>query len=305
MDRIKIAIQKKGRLHEDTILMFKNAGFRFTKDSTGFVMPCENADFDLILLRDDDIPTVVASENGCELGIVGKNTWWEDVCEDNYHNASNLSGKVANFIENSSKILKELPFGKCKLSLAGNKKLSIEDLKGKKVATSYYYTLSDYWDKASSNFNFPLVTINLKGSVEIAPKLGIADAICDLVSSGMTLKENDLIEGETILESTAILIGHKNFDTTNKTYQRIIESIEDSTSAKNMKYIMFNCKEENLQKIMNIIDFVESPTVMNLAQEGMKAVHVMCREDDFWNVHVELKKSGATSILIMSVDKVI
>lgn len=289
--RLKIAIQKKGRLYEDTIFMFKNAGFRFTKDSTGFIMPCENADFDLILLRDDDIPTVVA-QKGCDLGIVGRNTIHEDICEEKYHN------KGVSSIESGTVILQDLPFGKCRLSIAGGKTLAVSNLANKSVATSYPYSLL-HFAKDIAGIN----TIILKGSVEIAPKLGIADAICDLVSSGMTLKENELVEGETILHSNAVLIGNDNFDVQNKIYKRIIDAIAEPASP-NMKYIMFNCEATNMPKILDIISFSKSPTVLPLAQSGMNAVHVMCKEDDFWEVHKKLKDAGATSILVMSVEKV-
>jgi ATP phosphoribosyltransferase len=292
--RIKIAIQKKGRLHDDTLNMFKNAGFRFTRDSTGFIMPCENAEFDLVLLRDDDIPTAIG-QCACELGIVGRNTLHEDICEEKFL----CDGR--SFTENNTIIIKELPFGKCRLSLAGNTKLSFSDIFGKRVATSYQYTLLDYQKRFKDSIVY---YIKLKGSVEIAPRLGIADAICDLVSSGMTLKENNLIEGETILHSTAILIANKNFNQNNETYKQIIEAIEENTSAKDKKYIMFNCEEKNLEEILKIIDFVESPTVMPLAKKNMNAVHIMCNESDFKAVHHKLKQAGATSILVMSVEKV-
>ena len=144
----------------------------------------------------------------------------------------------------------------------------------------------------------------MKGSVELAPRFGLADAICDLVSSGMTLKENNLVEGETILHSTAILIANKNFNQSNETYKQIIEAIEENTSAKDKKYIMFNCEEKNLEDILKIIDFAESPTVMPLAKKSMNAVHVMCSESDFKTVQHKLKQAGASSILVMSVEKV-
>lgn len=289
--RIKIAIQKKGRLHDDTLNMFKNAGFRFTRDSTGFIMPCENAEFDLVLLRDDDIPTVVA-QGAFELGIVGYNVYYEDCLgsED---------------IKNNTEKLKELPFGKCRLSCAHNygdiHKNNYPLFLAHTIATSYPNTVRKWL--AEKNMHSVKI-IELKGSVELAPRFGLADAICDLVSSGMTLKENNLVEGETILHSTAILIANKNFDQSNETYKQIIEAIEENTSAKDKKYIMFNCEEKNLDEILNIMPFVESPTVMPLAKKGMNAVHIMCSESDFRNVHHKLKQAGASSILVMSVEKV-
>ena len=280
--RIKIAIQKKGRLHDDTLNMFKNAGFRFTRDSTGFIMPCENAEFDLVLLRDDDIPTVVA-QGACELGIVGYNVYYEDCLGDAH-------------IKNNTRQLQELPFGKCRLSLAQK-----EGQTGfKSIATSYPETLKHWLKEIGKTSKI----IEMKGSVELAPRLGIADAICDLVSSGMTLKENNLLEGETILHSTAILIANKNFNQSDETYKQIIEAIEENASAKDKKYIMFNCEEKNLEDILKIIDFAESPTVMPLAKKGMNAVHVMCKESDFKTVQHKLKQAGASSILVMSVEKV-
>jgi ATP phosphoribosyltransferase len=280
--RIKIAIQKKGRLHDDTLNMFKNAGFRFTRDSTGFIMPCENAEFDLVLLRDDDIPTVVA-QGAFEIGIVGYNVYYEDCLGD------------AN-IKNNTKQLKELPFGKCRLSLAHIHALKKDHV----IATSYPNTLKEWLKNKGKNNQI----IEMKGSVELAPRFFLADAICDLVSSGMTLKENNLVEGETILHSTAILIANKNFNQNNETYKQIIEAIEENTSAKDKKYIMFNCEEKNLEDILKIIDFAESPTVMPLAKKSMNAVHVMCSESDFKTVQHKLKQAGASSILVMSVEKV-
>lgn len=280
--RIKIAIQKKGRLHDDTLAMFKNAGFRFTRDSTGFIMPCENAEFDLVLLRDDDIPTVVL-QGAFELGIVGKNVWLEDGFKD---------GSVLEKMQ----ILKELPFGKCRLSIAGVGK--VEEFG--KIATSYPSILKNWLEENKKEAKI----IEMKGSVELAPRFGIADAICDLVSSGMTLRENNLVEGETILHSTAILIASKNFNQSNETYKQIVEAIEENASAKNKKYIMFNCKEENLEDILKIIDFVESPTVMPLTKKGMNAVHLMCSDEQFKKVQGKLKQAGASSILVMLVEKV-
>ena len=289
-ERLKIAIQKKGRLHDDTLNMFKNAGFRFTRDSTGFIMPCENAEFDLVLLRDDDIPTVVA-QGACELGIGGKNVLQEYM----------FSGSIQKIMPY---IVDALPFGKCRLSIAGKEKLNAKNLMGKTIATSYPAILKNYLHSTGVLNVDSIQIIELKGSVEIAPKLGIADAICDLVSSGMTLKENNLVEGETILHSTAILIANKNFNQNNETYKQIIEAIEENTSAKDKKYIMFNCEETHLGEILKIIDFVESPTVMPLAKKNMNAVHIMCNESDFKAVHHKLKQAGATSILVMSVEKV-
>ena len=177
MERIKIAIQKKGRLHDDTLNMFKNAGFRFTRDSTGFIMPCENAEFDLVLLRDDDIPTVVA-QGACELGIGGKNVLHEDICREKYTTPGGDSE-----IEQNTKELKKLPFGKCRLSLAVgyySSCSSIENIKSFRsecsVATSYPYSLVKY---AKDN-NLKLKPKILKGSVEIAPRLEVANIICDL-----------------------------------------------------------------------------------------------------------------------------
>lgn len=285
-ERLKIAIQKKGRLHDDTLNMFKNAGFRFTRDSTGFIMPCENAEFDLVLLRDDDIPTVVA-QGAFELGIVGYNVWCEDC----------LGSKD---IKHNTEKLKDLPFGKCRLSIAHKEHALFNAQHGKTIATSYPNILQEWLARNG----FDMSIIELKGSVELAPRFGLADAICDLVSSGMTLKENNLIEGETILHSMAILIANKNFNQNNAVYQQIIEAIEENTSAKDKKYIMFNCEEKNLEEILKIIDFAESPTVMPLAKKGMNAVHVMCSEADFKSVQHKLKQAGASSILVMSVEKV-
>ncbi len=295
-ERLKIAIQKKGRLHDDTLNMFKNAGFRFTRDSTGFIMPCENAEFDLVLLRDDDIPTVVA-QGAFELGIVGYNVYYED-CLGSEN------------IKDSTEILQKFPFGKCRLSCAHNygdvDSGTFALFMAHKIATSYPNTVKEWLSKTHSltNDRQSVEIIEMKGSVELAPRFGIADAICDLVSSGMTLKENHLVEGETILHSTAILIANNNFNQSNETYKHIIETIEENTSAKDKKYIMFNCEEKNLEEILKIIDFVESPTVMPLAKKGMNAVHIMCSENDFRAVHNKLKQAGATSILVMSVEKV-
>ena len=302
--RIKIAIQKKGRLHDDTLNMFKNAGFRFTRDSTGFIMPCENAEFDLVLLRDDDIPTVVA-QGACELGIVGKNVLFEDVCREKYTTPGGDSE-----IEQNTKELKELPFGKCRLSLAASNNNSyyrhfhnIASLNNVvNVATSYPYSLIQY---AKQN-KLQLKPKILKGSVEIAPRLKITDIICDLVSSGLTLKQNELMEvpSGTVLESTAIVIGNKNFNEDYQTYKDIILKIDASFASQGVKYIMLNCEEQNVEKIVEILPSAKTPTIIPLAENGMRAIHAMCKEGELWSKYQMLQDAGATSILVMSVEKV-
>jgi ATP phosphoribosyltransferase len=284
MEKLKIAIQKSGRLNEDSIKLLKECGINLNNGVNKLKTEASNFPLEVFFLRDDDIPQYV--EDGvADIGIVGENVYLE-------------KNKNINIIE-------RLGFGKCRLSIAIPKNenyQSIKDLEGKRIATSYSLILSNFLRKNNVNAEIH----DISGSVEIAPGIGLADAICDLVSSGSTLFMNGLKEVEVILRSEAILVGNKAISDEKKKYlEKLLFRINAVRNAKNNKYILLNAPNEKLNEICKNLPGMKSPTILPLALEGWSSVHSVVNEDDFWQIIEKLKANGAQGILVVPIEKMI
>lgn len=291
--RLKIALQKKGRLHNECINLLLQCGLKIPTKENSLVCHCENLPVDLLFIRDDDIPTLV-SNNVCDMGIVGENVLAE----------TKLSRKKSMDIE----VVKKLGFSQCRLSIAiPSKQFSyqnIQSLENCKIATSYPYLLQDFLSK--NNIRAQIVVIT--GSVEIAPRISMADAICDLVATGVTLEENHLQEVETIFESQAVLVKSIKKLSLDKqaVYELLLRRINGVIQAQGSKYIMFHAPKLSLPLIKDYLPGSETPTIVPLEGMGDKvAVHVVSREGVFWSTLEKLKEIGATSILVMPIEKML
>lgn len=281
---LRIAVQKSGRLTDKTIDLLKGIGLNFDDYKRSLLVKCLNFDVELLLIRDDDIPEYV--EDGvCDLGFVGANTVAED--------------------EADVTVLRGLGYGVCRLSVAMTKNGSqkIEDLAGKKIATSYPVLTRKYFE--SKGIDVQIIT--LSGSVEIAPRLEIADAITDLVSTGGTLKANGLVEVATIFDSETQLIQTNKplSEGKQKLIDKILQRIEGYKKAGESRYIMMNAPQEAVTKIKKIIPSLKSPTVMPLADNGMVAIHTVIPLTTFWDVMENLKEAGATGIVMLPIESMI
>jgi ATP phosphoribosyltransferase len=282
--KLKIALQKSGRLSEESGALLKKCGVRFSNGFGKLRAEAQNFPLEIFFLRDDDIPEYVA-DGVADVGIVGENVLAE-------------AQKAVETIE-------KLGFGRCRLSLAVPKNFSytsVADLDGRRVATSYPQILGDFFRQ--NKINCEIHTIS--GSVEIAPSIGLADAVCDLVSSGSTLFTNGLREVETVMRSEAVLIARKNLDAgLNKILEKLLFRIKSVKAAGQNKYILLNAPNEKLDEIVQILPGMKSPTVMPLAESGWSSVHSVINENDFWEVVEQLKAAGAEGILVLSIDQMI
>mgnify|MGYP003451630477 FL=1 len=283
-ETLRIAVQKSGRLYEGSMKLLKECGIEVSNGNNQLRVIAANFPVEIFFLRDDDIPEYV-QDAVADIGFVGENV----VKEKN---------KEVNTIE-------KLGFGKCRLSIAIPKTgalQSINDLNGKKIATSYPFILSSFLKEK----NIQASIHEISGSVEIAPKIGLADAICDLVSSGSTLFTNELKEIETILYSESVLICNKTLSAEKKI---ILESLQFRLSAvkkaKNNKYVLLNAPNEKLETICQLLPGMKSPTILPLAEEGWSSVHSVISETDFWNIIEKLKSNGAEGILVIPIEKMI
>ena len=281
---LKIAIQKSGRLHEGSLKLMKEFGIQVSNGNNQLRVRSSNFPLEVFFLRDDDIPEYV-QDAVADIGFAGENV----VVEKN----------------KEVMIAEKLEFGKCRLSIAvpknGNIR-SIEDLDGKRIATSYPSILSAYLKKQ----NVKASIHEISGSVEIAPKIGLADAICDLVSSGSTLFSNELEELETILQSEAVLISNKNLESEKKTIlNKLLFRIRSVKKANNNKYVLLNAPNDKLETIFRLLPGMKSPTVLPLAESGWSSVHSVISETDFWNIIEQLKAAGAQGILIVPIEKMV
>lgn len=284
MNRIKIAIQKSGRLSEQSTDLLKEAGISLNNGERRLVSVASNFPLEILYLRDDDIPQYVA-DNVADLGIVGENI----IMEKAY----------------AVDTLLKLGFGKCRLSLAIPKGEVYESEKyfnGKKIATSYPGILRKYLD--SKNISAEIHEIS--GSVEIAPGIGLADAIFDIVSSGSTLISNGLNEVQVVAKSEAVVIANKKLSSHKQDIiEKLLFRIKSVQKAKSNKYILLNAPNENLKEIIKIIPGMKSPTVMPLAEPGWSSVHSVLKENEFWDIIDKLKKLGAQGILVIPIEKMI
>ena len=281
---LKIAIQKSGRLYEDSVKLLKECGIELNNGNKQLKAVANNFPLEIYFLRDDDIPQYVY-DGVADIGIVGENVLLEKNKEID--------------------LVYRLGFGKCRLSIAVPKSTqykSIADLQGLKIATTYSTILQKYLDANKSNAEIH----EISGSVEIAPGIGLADAICDLVSSGSTLFTNGLKEVEVILKSEAVLTANKNLSAENKLLlEKLLMRITAVKSAKNNKYIILNAPNNQLKNISAILPGMKSPTVTPLAEEGWSSVQSVVNENDFWEVIEKLKQCEAQGILVLPIEKMI
>lgn len=281
---LKIAIQTKGRLNEDSLKLIDEAGIKLPLSTRKLISSATNFPMEALFLRDDDIPQAVAA-GVADVGIVGEN----EVLEKNE--------KVV--------IAKRLGFSKCRLSLAipkDDEYTGVEYFNGKKIATSYPEILRTYFEK--NGIQAEIHVIN--GSVEIAPGIGLADAIFDIVSSGSTLVSNRLKEVEVVVYSEAVLVANPNLSETKKAIlDELVFRMESVQRAEKKKYILLNAPNEKLAEIESYLPGMKSPTVMPLAEEGWSSVHSVIEEKDFWEIIGKLKAAGATGILVIPIEKMI
>jgi ATP phosphoribosyltransferase len=282
--KLKIAVQKSGRLSDDSTNLLKRCGVKFNNGLGKLKSEAENFPIEIFFLRDDDIPEYVA-DAVADVGIVGENVIAE-------------AGKAVDSIE-------KLGYGKCRLSLAAPKNFAYESLKdfdGKRIATTYPRILSEFFTE--NKIRADIHTIS--GSVEIAPSIGLADAVCDLVSSGSTLFTNGLREVETVMQSEAVLIARRNLSADLQAIlDKLLFRIKSVKAAKQNKYILLNAPDEKLSEIVALLPGIKSPTVMPLATSGWNSVHSVINENDFWEIVEQLKHAGAEGILVLSIDQMI
>lgn len=281
---LRIAIQKSGRLSEESIRLIRECGIKFNNGKGKLKSSSSNFPLEILYLRDDDIPGYV-EDQVADIGIVGLN--------------------VAKEKDKDIDIILKLGFSRCRLSLAipkGKKYEGLDYFNGKNIATSYPKVISDFFRE--NNIQADLHVIS--GSVEIAPGIGLADAICDIVSSGSTLMTNGLKEVETVLQSEAVLVGHKYLE---KAKLEIVESlifrIKSVQNGRNNKYILLNAPNEKIPDIIKILPGMKSPTIVPLAMEGWSSLHSVINEDTFWDVIDNLKNAGAEGILVVPIEKMI
>jgi ATP phosphoribosyltransferase len=283
-ETIRIAIQKSGRLSEDSLRLIKECGIRFDNGAGKLKTTATNFPAEILFLRDDDIPGYV--EDGvAHLGIIGQNV-------------ADESGRDVEVVHN-------LGFSKCRLSIGTLREVDyrdVQDLAGKSIATSYPRLLGKFL--ADNNVEAHIHEIS--GSVEIAPSIGLADAVCDIVSSGSTLLSNGLKEVEVIYRSEAILVANKNLSGPLKDLlSKLLFRINAVQAAKNNKYILLNCPKEAVNDIMKYIPGMKAPTIIPLATEGWCSLHSVINENDFWVNIEKLRELGAEGILVVPIEKMI
>lgn len=281
---LRIAIQKSGRLQEDSLKLLKESGLSFSNGKDQLKTQARNFPVEILFLRDDDIPQYI-EDNVADAGIVGENVWIEK--------------------QKKNELVKRLDFAKCRLSIAVPRSENYTGtayLQGKNIATSYPVIVQRFLDK----HNIKAGIHEISGSVEIAPGIGLADAICDIVSTGSTLMSNGLKEVETVMQSEAVLISSPQLAQIKKEIlDKLIFRFEAVQSAKNNKYILLNCPNESIQPITEVIPGMKSPTILPLSREGWSSLHSVVNENDFWEKIDLLKSFGAEGILVIPIEKMI
>lgn len=284
MTKLKIAIQKKGRLNEDSLALLKKCSISIDNGIDQLKVNARNFPMEVLYLRNSDIPQYI-QDGVADIGIVGENLLVEKDVD----------------IE----IVDKLGFSKCRVCLAVPKEVDTDDIsyfQGKKIATSYPKTLQQYL----TNNDIQAEIHTISGSVEIAPNIGLADGICDIVSTGSTLFKNGLRETQTIMKSEAVLAKSKNLCPEKEALlDKLMFRIKAVQRAKNSKYILLNVPNEKLQAVSDILPVLKSPTVLPLAEEGWSSIHSVINEHQFWDVIDELKDAGAEDILIVPIDKMV
>ncbi len=281
---LRIAVQSKGRLFEETMALFEESDIKLSSHKRSLLVQSTNFPVEVLYLRDDDIPQAVAT-GVADLGIVGENEFVEK--------------------DEDAEIVKRLGFSKCRLSLAMPKDIEYPGLswfEGKKIATSYPVILKNFMK--ANGIKTEIHVIN--GSVEIAPGIGLADAIFDIVSSGSTLISNRLKEVEVVMKSEALLIGNKDMSAEKKeVLDELLFRMDAVKTAEDKKYVLMNAPKDKLKDIIEVLPGMKSPTVMPLAQEDWCSVHTVLEEKRFWEIIGKLKALGAEGILVLPIEKMI
>ncbi len=284
MSKLKIAIQKSGRLSENSLRLIQECGIKIPNGGGKLITESTNFPVEILFLRDDDIPQYV-EQKVADIGIIGENVLIES--------------------RKSLDVIQKLGFSACRLSLAVAKEIEYTELSyfnGKKVATSYPNILEDYFQQNNIKATIEFIS----GSVEIATGIGLADGICDIVSSGSTLFSNGLKEVEKVLSSQAVLVAAENLDPEKQQIlDKLLFRIRSVQKAKESKYILLNAPNQNLERIIKILPGMNSPTILPLAQEGWSSLHSVISEDKFWDIIEELKGAGAEGILVVPIEKMI
>ncbi|WP_258098389.1 ATP phosphoribosyltransferase [Marinoscillum pacificum] len=284
MATLKVAVQKSGRLSEDSLKLFRECGIKFNNGVKKLKAQSHNFPIEFLFLRDDDIPGYV--EDGiADIGIVGQNV------HDEY--------------QKNVEVVKHLGFSKCRLSLAVPREEDYQDIsyfEGKNIATSYPNILKDYLKSKGVSAEVH----EISGSVEIAPGIGLAEGICDIVSSGSTLLSNGLKEVETVMKSEAVMVASKSLtEDQQKLVNQLIFRINSVLEGKNNKYVLLNAPNESLDKIIELLPGMRSPTVLPLADKGWSSIHSVINEDTFWENIEQLREAGAEGILVVPIEKMI
>ncbi|MCF8303595.1 MAG: ATP phosphoribosyltransferase [Bacteroidales bacterium] len=284
MEKLKIAIQKSGRLSEKSMKLFESCGISQDNGKRKLVATSPDFPVEWLFLRDDDIPQYVY-DSVADIGIVGEN----EVAEKAY----------------AVEIIEKLGFARCRLSLAIPREVEfpgVEWFSGKRVATSYPNILKKFFDEKGISADIHQIS----GSVEISTGIGLADGIFDIVSSGSTLMSNGLKEVYTTMRSEAVIIGSRELsESKRKILQKLLFRIRAVEKSRRNKYVVLNAPNDKLEEIIGLIPGMKSPTVMNLAEEGWSSVHSVLQEDEFWEVIDALKAKGAQGILVMPIEKMI
>jgi ATP phosphoribosyltransferase len=284
MNKLKIAIQKKGRLSESSHKLLEECGIKFSNGANVLKTTALNFPVEILFLRDDDIPQYV-EQQVADIGILGEN-----IVQEKNKNV---------------KVVEQLGFAHCRLSLAIPKDENYtgpQYLMNRKVATSYPRLLGEYLGK----YNIRAEIEEISGSVEIAPGIGLADAVCDIVSSGSTLLTNGLKEVATIMKSQAVIIANNNLSSQKqKTLESLLFRIRAVKNAKENKYILLNAPENAISKICEILPGMKSPTILPLVEKGWCSLHSVVKEDEFWERISQLKNAGAEGILVIPIEKMI
>lgn len=281
---LRIAVQSKGRLYEDTMALLAEADIKVRKSERSLLVRANDFPIEILYLRDDDIPQTVA-QGVADLGIVGENEFME-------------RGEKAD-------IVKRLGFSKCRLSLAipkGEQYDGPQWFEGKTIATSYPNILRQYLTQQNVNANIHVIT----GSVEIAPGIALADAIFDIVSSGSTLITNNLKEVEVVVQSEALLIATPNLDEEKQeVLQELLFRLEAVKEAEHRKYVMMNVPVDKVDEVLKVLPGIKSPTVMPLANKEWCSIHTVLERKRFWEIIGQLKEAGAQGILVLPIEKMI
>ena len=284
MSKLKIAIQKKGRLHDSSIRLLQSCGLCINNGRDQLKVVVDNFPVEILYLRNTDIPQYL-EDGTVDLGIVGENLLIEK--------------------QRSVDVVEKLGFSKCRVSLAVPKDVqdtSLQYFQGKKIATSYPCTLRAFLKEQGVSADIHTIS----GSVEIAPNIGLADGICDIVSSGSTLFKNGLKETQIILQSEAVLVKSKHLSIAQEVIlNKLIFRIKAVLKPRNSKYILLNVPNEKIESVSEILTVLKSPTVMPLVQDGWSSLHSVVDENHFWDVIDALKTAGAEDILIVPIDKMV